>query len=197
MKRVSAILTLFSLLAALVSIAAAPSAAGTATLIGAGYVEGKGVVFTFHITGNVSRSDLRGSVSVDGAGNYGLDCVRVDSETVKCTAPKAVAGHNVVVTWGGSTFWTYVPPIPEPKSYCYSIYDWDAEPTTEWVHYGTYCQDVPAAYDTDIIIWENPDWGLSIYQFLPESPDQEDCLGKRHGDAYYFPWCGTGEHEEE
>lgn len=191
MKRISIFLTVFSLVVALVSIAAAPMAAGTATLIGAGYVEGKGVVFTFHIDGKVSKSDLKGSVRVDGGGNYGLDCVQQDAETVKCTAPKAVAGNDVSVTWGGSTFWTYVAEIPRPKSeYCYAIYDWDAEPATEWVNYGTYCQDAPAAYG-DLIIWDNPAWfGEETYEFLPESPNQDVCLAQRQGDAYYFPVCG-------
>ena len=195
MKRISIILTVFSLLVGLVSVAAAPMAAGTATLIGAGYVEGKGVVFTFHIDGKYSKSDLNGRVHVDGGGDFGLDCVQVDDETVKCTAPKAVAGNDVVVTWGGATFWTNVPEIPDPQSqsqYCYGVYDWDAEPTTDWVNYGTVCQDVPAEY-LDLIIWDNPVWGTWPYVFLPESPDQDNCLAKRHGDAYYFPGCSYPE----
>lgn len=188
MKRISIILTVFSLVVALTTIAAAPMAAGTATLIGAGYVEGKGVVFTFHIDGKVSKSDMKGRVHVEGGGNYSLDCVKQDSETVKCTAPKAVAGNNVSVVWGGFTFWTHVAGIPEGPEYCYLIYDWDGEPTTEWVNYGTYCQDTPAEY-YDLIFWDNPEWGESPYLFLPESPDQDECLAERDGDAYYFPVC--------
>lgn len=190
MKRVSVILTVFSLLAALVSIAAAPLASGTATLIGAGYVDGKGVVFTFQVDGKFSKSDLKGSVQVDGGGNYSLDCVQQDAETVKCTAPKAVAGNDVSVTWGGSIFWTHVAGIPDDPQYCYSIYDWDLEvPTSAWVDYGTYCQDAPAEYD-DTILWYNPGWEAEFeYWFMPESPDQDWCPYDRSGDAYYFPAC--------
>lgn len=191
MKRISIILTICSLLGALVSIAAAPMASGTATLISAVYVEGKGVVFTFQVDGKISRSDLNGGIQVDGGGNYRLDCVKAGDSTVKCTAPKAVAGNNVVVTWGGSVFWAHAPAMPAPKTqYCYAIYDWNDIPNTEWVNYGTYCQDDPAAYG-DFIIWENPTWGDSPYFYLPESPELGVCIAaKRYGDAYYFPGCG-------
>jgi hypothetical protein len=191
MKRISIILTMCSLVIALVSIAAAPMASGTATLISAVFVEGKGVVFTFQVDGKFSKSDLNGGIQVEGGGNYRLDCVKAGDSTVKCTAPKAVAGSNVVITWGGSAFWTHAPAMPAPKAeYCYSIYDWNEDPNTEWVNYGTYCQDDPAMYG-DLIMWENPEWGDSPYLFLPESPEIVSCAAaKRYGDAYYFPLCG-------
>lgn len=197
MKRSAIILAVFSLCVGLVSIAAAPMASGTAYLTGVGYVEGKGVVFTFQVSGKFSRSDLNGSLHVNGGGNYGLDCVRADTETVKCTAVKAVAGHYVVVTWGGSTFWTYVPEIPSPQpQYCYSVYDWDLEdPATEWVNYGTYCQDTPAEYG-DFIIWYNPGWGDEFpYEYLPESPDQDWCPFTQSGNGYYYPLCDPNSYE--
>lgn len=190
MKRVSIILTVFSLVAALLTMAAAPKAGGTATLIGAGYVEGKGVVFTFHVEGKFSKSDLKGRVHVDGGGDYDLDCVKADGETVRCTAQRAVAGHNVVVTWGGAVFWTFVPEVPYDPEYCYAIYDWNLDvPATDWVNAGTYCQDNPAAYG-DLIVWFNPAWGAEfIYEFLPESPNQDWCPYNQTGDAFYFPIC--------
>lgn len=191
MKRISLILMVCSLLVGLVTTAAAPRAAGAVTLIGAGYVEGKGVVFTFHITGNVSKSDLKGSVHVDGGGNYGLDCVKVDSETVKCTAPKAVAGHNVSVTWGGSTFWTYVHGIPDPK-HCYSVWDWWEFTGNEWTDFGPYCLD-EAANPGDIIIYEVPDpagsfeswaefYNVDVTDFCPSPVPY-------NGPAFYYPSC--------
>lgn len=184
MKKVlyTTLVLLAMLFSAVGTAAAAPMAAGTVTLIGAGYVEGKGVVFTFHVDGKVSRSAMKGSVHVDGGGNYGLDCVQQDSDTIKCTAPKAVAGNNVSVTWGGSTFWTHVAGIPDPQ-YCYSVYDYDMEGV--WQDYGPYCQDTPAEY-ADWIEFYNEDWEDSYdYWFLPEGPE---CSGKS-GDAYYFLGC--------
>lgn len=187
-NRFSVVLIVLSLLVALVGVAAAPKAPGAVTLIGAGYVEGKGVVFTFHITGKVSKSDMKGGVTVDGGGNYGLDCVKVDSETVKCTAPKGVAGHDVTVTWGGSTFWTHVAGIPDPK-FCYSVYDYDRYDV--WQDYGPHCQDEPAQY-VDMITYYNPDWDDEYnYWFLPEGPE---CSGIS-GDAFYYWGCPVVEEE--
>jgi hypothetical protein len=112
MKRFSIVLTVFSLVVALVSIAAAPIAARNATLISVVFVNGKGMVFTFQVNGQLSKSELRGSVQVEGGGSYGLSCVQVDDSTVKCIAHQAVADSNVLVTWGGSSVWTHTPKLP-------------------------------------------------------------------------------------
>lgn len=199
-NRFSNVLVILSLLLALVSVAAAPKASGTATLIGAGYVEGKGVVFTFHIDGKFSESDLKGSVTFQGGGNYGLDCVKVDSETVKCTASKAVAGHDVIVTWGGSTFWTHVAGIPSKSSetaqYCYGVWDFWTEEQIEagWVDFGPVCQDEPAE-EGDEFWYTVPEGTYPEQEGSFESPtwfvnDPDACEVPDHGPAYYWaPWC--------
>ena len=191
--RISNVLIVLSLLLALVSVAAAPRAAGAVTLIATGYVEGKGVVFTFHITGNVSKSDMKGGVTVDGGGHYGLDCVKVDSETVKCTAPKAVAGHDVTVIWGGSTFWTHVAGIPNPKAeYCYSVWDWWDFTNNEWTDFGPHCQGEPAN-PGDVITYEVPDpagtfeswaefYDVDVTNYCPSPVPY-------NGPAFYYPSC--------
>lgn len=196
--RVSTVLIVLSLLLALVSVAAAPKASGSATLIGAGYVAGKGVVFTFHIDGKFSNSDLKGSVFVDGGGKYGLDCVKVDSETVKCTAPKAVAGHDVTVMWGGSTFWTHVAGIPDPSTgYCYGVWSyWTPEEFENgWRDFGPHCQDAPAQ-DGDPFTYTVPDgtypWQEgSIEEEVIFFEDPSACeYMPNHGAAYYYDYCG-------
>ena len=193
MKRISIFLTVFSLVVALVSIAAAPMAAGTATLIGAGYVEGKGVVFTFHIDGKVSKSDLKGSVHVNGGGDYGLDCVQQDAETVKCTAPKAVAGNDVSVTWGGSTFWTYVAGIPAPAEntqYCYGVWDYWSFTGWEWVDFGPHCQD-QEAQNGDVLTYSVPDPSGSFEADVVFFEDPSVCSNlPQQGSAYYYDECG-------
>ena len=180
--------TMLFLLAMLVSlvgtVAAAPLSSGNITLLSVEYVPGKGPVFTFSVSGHFSRSDLKGFVHVDGGADFDLSCTQVDESTVKCTTSKKVGGTNAAITWGGSTFWTSVPNAPE---YCYSVYDWDlGSPPSEWVNYGTYCQETQAQYG-DFIIWDNPSWGSWPYEFLPESPDS--CSFYHPGDAYYFPAC--------
>jgi len=185
-KYLITILVLLSMLVIQVgTVAAAPAASGVVTLISVEYVPKKGPVFTFSVSGNFSKSDLKGSLHVEGGADYDLHCTQVDESTVKCNASQKVAGINVSVTWGGSTFWAYVPEAPPPAQYCYNVYDYDLDYV--WQSYGTHCQDTPAQYG-DQIPWYNPDWDDSYDAiFLPEGPS---CSGIVE-DAYYYPYiCG-------
>ena len=187
------LITILALLAMLViqvgSVAAAPASDGTATLVSVSHAE-NGPVFTFNVSGKFSRAELKGSLHVEGGADYNVHCTQVDETTVKCTTSDKVAGVNVSLTWGGSTFWTFVPEAPAaevPSQYCYSVYDWGLE-TPDWVNYGTYCQDAPARYG-DMITWYNPGWeGTYDYEFLPQSPDPEWCPFLQVEDAYYYPY---------
>ena len=182
-KYLITILVLLSMLAFQVGIVfAAPLAAGTVSLVSVQYVPGKGPVFTFHVNGEFSKSDLKGSLHVEGGGDYDLHCTQVDDTTVKCTTSAKVSGVDVSFSWGGSTFWTNVPEAPV---FCYGIYDWNFPDVTAWQHYGTHCQENRASYG-DIISCHNPDWDDSPYVFLPESPV---CPFYQPGDGYYFPAC--------
>src|SRR5215213_5365054 len=186
MKKLSlTALFLLIMLASLVGpAAAAPLSSGSVTLLSVEYVPGKGPVFTFNVSGHFSRSDLKGFVHVEGGADFDLSCTQVDESTVKCTTSKKVGGTNAAIIWGGSTFWTSVPGAPE---FCYGVYDWDLGfPPSEWVNYGTYCQETQAQYG-DFIVWDNPSWGTWPYEFLPESPDS--CSFYHSGNAYYFPAC--------
>ncbi|HSL44317.1 MAG TPA: hypothetical protein VK897_12845 [Anaerolineales bacterium] len=187
-QRFSIILIVLSLLVALVGVAAAPMASGTVQLVGVQYVPHKGPVFTFEVSGKFSRSELKGKVYVQGGGSYNLHCTQLDDSTVKCNASQKVADVNVSLTWGGSTFWTYVPGAPAESNsaateYCYTIYDFDLD--LVWHPYGSHCQDIPAEYDDEIIFY-NPDWEDEyIAVFMPEGPS---CSGL-YERAYYYPYC--------
>lgn len=163
--------------------AAAPLSSGTAVLAKVEYVPGKGPVFTFTVTGKFSKSELKGTMHVEGGADYSLNCAQVDSSTVKCTASKKAAGKNVVISWGGNTFWTYVP--NDPNLNCYLIYDWTPN-IDGWAVYGHHCQPNVAQYG-DTFDWNNPYWGLWTYEFLPASP--VCSFGSHSGDSYYYPWC--------
>ena len=185
-KHLFTILAVLSILAMRVGTAAAASASITLVSVEHGY---KGPVFTFSVSGKFTKAELKGSLHVENGADYTLHCTQVDETTVKCTTSDKVSGVNVVVTWGGSTFWTSVPEAP--PVYCYDVYDWTLPPPPfgAWVNYGTYCQNSPANYG-DIIIWYNPGWEETYpYIFLPESPTGEWCSFYQPGDAYYFPFC--------
>ena len=193
-QRLEIILVVLSLLVALVGVAAAPMAAGTIRLAGVQYVPQKGPVFTFQVTGKFPRSALKGTLKVQGGGSYTLHCTQVDETTVKCTGPQKVGAVNASVTFGGSTFWVFVPGAPqEPEQYCYNIYDWDIDDVfADWKGYGTHCQITPAEYG-ELINWYNPDYEEAFdYEFMPEGPA---CSGIIEN-AYYFQWC-LGDFEEE
>ena len=179
-KSLMALVVVFSMLVTFVgTAAAAPLTSGTTTLVSVEYIPGKGPVFTFSVNGEFSNSELNGSLHIEGGEDFDLHCSQVDSNTVKCTVSKKAAGKNVVLSWGGATFWTSVPVAPE---YCYNVYDYDKSLT--WKNYGTNCQEKAAQYG-DSILWHNPDFNDNLsHIFLKDLP-----CAKLQGDAYYFPKC--------
>ena len=192
MKRISIVLTVFSLVFALVSIAAAPMPAGNATLISVVFVDGKGMVFTFHVDGEFSRSELRGTVHVNDGGSYGLDCVQVDNSTVKCNAPQAVGGSDVVLNWGGFSFWTHTPQLPPPTTYCYNIWDWHDFTDWEWANFGPHCQDEPAQTGDQITYTApDPDGSFDATAWYSNGKYTE-CQIQNNGPAYYKFKCLDG-----
>ncbi len=193
MKKV--LLTTLFLLAMLVSligtVAAAPLSSGTITLLSVEYVPGKGPVFTFHVSGQFSKSDLKGFVHVEGGEDFEVTCTQVDDETVKCGTSKAAAGKNVSITWGGSTFWASVPVATEPAApeYCYSIWDWWDFTDYEWTDFGPHCQETPAqAFDE---LTYSPDGIEEGWVVFFDEDVSDYCLYPvpYNGPAYYFPWC--------
>lgn len=191
-KYVLTILVVVSMLVMLVgTVAAAPLAAGTATLVGVQYVPGKGPVFTFSVSGKFSKADLKGSLQVEGGANFDLHCTKVDDSTVTCTASKKVAGENVALFWGGGTFWAHVPAAP--LEFCYSVWDWWEFTDFEWTDFGPHCQPDPANAG-DTITYTVPDPSGS-FESDPVEFFDEDVSGNcdpavpYEEPAYYYPGC--------
>jgi len=185
------ILSLLSMLVMPIEVAAAPMASGTATLVSVEYVPGKGPVFIFTVSGKFSRSNLKGSLHVEGGANYGLYCTQVDEVTIKCNTSQKVSGVNVSFSWGGFTFWTYVPEAPVPQN-CYSIWDWWDFTNNEWTDFGPYCQDTPAN-EWDFIAYDvpHPEGSFESWVIFFEEDVSEYCPSPvpYDGPAYYFPLC--------
>lgn len=147
------------------------------------------VIFIFQVSGKISKSNLNnGYVQVQGGDDYNLHCNQIDERTVQCTTSKKVGGKNVVIGFASTKFWTYVPE-PKPIAECYNIYDWDDSfNPTQWVLYGTYCQEYPAQ-DGDEIIWVNP-YLLPPYVYKYSSTAQPSwCTWAGMGPGYYYPFC--------
>lgn len=100
-----------SVLAILTSMAAAPMKGRVISLDQVRNDMHGGVTFIFSVSGHFSKPELKGIVQVQGEdANYKLYCSQVEKTKVRCTTSKKVGGKNVVVTFGGSSFWTRVPP---------------------------------------------------------------------------------------
>lgn len=190
MKLITILVVLSMLLTFAGATSAAPLSSSALTLVSA-TAGMNGTVFIFNVSGEFSKSELKGAVHVEGGDDYVIHCNQVDDETVRCTAPFKVQG-NVVVTFGGSTFWTYIKPFTK---YCYTVYDWNPPPPpfVDWVVAGTYCQRVPAESGQELLNWYNPAWGAAFdYVFLPESPTPCSFLTSPtlvQEDAFYFTFC--------
>ncbi len=182
MKKMQFVLVSLALLAMLTSVAAAPLAI---SLIQVRNDAGGSVVFVFKVSGQFSSAQLKGTVHVNGDDlNFPLNCVQKDETTVQCTTSKNAGGKNVVVTFGGSKFWTDVPEAAAPQSqFCNNIYVW-APPEGDgfsWVlvTLTRHCQNTPANYGDILLNVYSPYWdSYDDYEFLPSCDYQT-------ADGYY------------
>ena len=177
----------------LTSLAAAPLAGSAISLVEVRTDPAGGVIFIFNVSGEFSRSELKGFVEVQGAdANYDLHCTQKDATTVHCTTSRKTGGQNVVVTFGGATFWTYVPdsrPLPSSCQYEYFVYDWtefELSTSTAWESFHTFCTDTPAQ-DGDVIssnLWD----GIFTYdyEYFSTGVDNAYCGWANPGAGYYY-----------
>jgi hypothetical protein len=112
MKKMQFVLVALAVLAMVTSVAAAPVVPGhgSTALIQVRNDPGGSVTFVFRVEGQLPKSQLHGAVHVNGEdANFPLSCVQKDDTTVQCTTSRNAGGKNVVVTFGGASFWTDVP----------------------------------------------------------------------------------------
>jgi hypothetical protein len=188
MKKARSILLVLSIVAMLVGIAAAPLADATAiALIEVRNDPHGGVIFVFDVNGRFTKPELKGRVEVQGEdANYDMGCSQVDTTTVQCTVSRKTGGKNVVIFFGGSVFWAYVP-VAAPTQFCYNAYDLPYPPEGgALVAFTAYCQDTTANYG-DVITLYNPDWDFTYdYEFMPQSPA---CYNTIIENAFYWNRC--------
>jgi hypothetical protein len=174
MKKMQFVLIVLAVLAMLANIAAAPLAI---SLIQVRNDAGGGAVFVFRVNGQFSPAQLKGTVHVNGEDiNFPLYCVQKDETTVQCTTSRNAGGNHVVVTFGGSKFWTDVPEAAAPQ-YCYNVYDdSSARYGRSFYLLTSYCQDTPALYN-DMIKLDIVNHGVfDIYTFSHgANPINEDA----------------------
>ena len=152
-----------------------------------------GITFTFKVNGEFSADELAsGFVQVSGGDAFPLYCSQTAPDEVVCHTSKKVAGHDVVVGFGGARFWTDVPAewvapgtCAEGYGYWYPVYDFDQSPgQTDFVYWGDYCTDAePAAFDV-ILLDGAPSNGGVAFAFLTEAGQ----LGSWSPGLPYYDW---------
>lgn len=186
MKKMKYVGLFLSLLAMLVSIAAAPLAGSAISLVEVRNDPDGGIMFVFQVEGQFPRSELKGYVHVQGGDDYPVYCAQVSETQVNCSTSRKTAGQNVSITFGGATFWNRVP--ESRPLYCYNVWDY---PLAGAVNEGevlgkidsevqtTHCQGTKAKYG-DIVNIYNPVYKAPYdYEFLP------GCVGIVE-DAYWM-----------
>lgn len=147
--------------------------------------------FVFRVTGEFSKEELESGFVKVGGENFPLYCAQQDEDTVVCHTSKAAAGNDVVVGFGGASFWDRVPEQGPAQQFCYPVYDWENagfDFPTGWALQGTNCQDTEAQFG-DFINFYAPDYSSYYdYEYLPG----DFCGWANPGEAYYYPFCPGG-----
>ena len=110
-KRTILILTLISIVAMVAGTAMAPAEGRSVRYLGARFVSGKGPVFLFEYTGNISKAELRSAHAI-GSNGMALNAHCVDKKDVNqivCTVAGSKKYSDVELYFMGQGFWASVP----------------------------------------------------------------------------------------
>ena len=180
--------TLFVLVALLAMTTGAAFAGSALELVEVRNDEGV-PTFVFRVTGEFSQEELENGFVKVGGEDFPLYCAQQDEDTVVCHTSKAAAGNEVVVGFGGASFWDRVPEQgPGQQQYCYNIYDWNdvGSSATAWFAWGVNCQDEPANIG-DSIYFDTPLFFPEDYFFFPNTGGA--CGWADPGEGYYYTGC--------
>lgn len=79
-----------------------------------------GIVFIFNFEGNLSKSELTGSVKTNSGDEYPLYCWKLDDHTLRCTSSKKMAGQgDIAISLAGRVF-SAKAPNERPDAHSYS-----------------------------------------------------------------------------
>lgn len=177
-------ISIFILAAFLFASAGPAFAAGerSISLISAGVVPGKGVVFNFKIKGDF---DSFGGFATIAGQEFRLICKVKDDGDLSCTMNQGggqYVGQIAQISLNGYAFSAVI----RPGTYCYSVYDYELGNPSVWEFIGTHCQDY-SAENGDIIEFYN-DYGYDDwFEYKYMDPSILPCVD--YGPGYYYPFC--------
>lgn len=188
-KSAKLFLSVFILAAFLFASVSPALAAGerSITFLGAGFVYGKGVVFTFEVKGDF---DSFGGTARIGGQDFRLICVFRDDGVLSCTMSQGgykFIGQTAQINLNGYAFSGVI----RPGNFCYNVFDWNkpeysGDEESYWMWLGIHCQSTPAEYG-DMIEYTSEAWGTDWpYTYVPGDL-VFDFTGETWGDGYYYP----------
>ncbi len=179
-KLLFASLTVFSMLAMTTGAAfAAAPASGSAISV----IEVRRDAIIFSVSGDFSQSELHsGSIQIQGGDQFTLHCGQPSDGIVNCSIPLQALGKNVVINFGGSTFFELV-----PAALCYNVYDYTYGNTSVWQTIGENCQNSPAQVGDTIEFYNGFGWN-EYYDYDFMDPSTLPCVD--FGAGYYYNSCG-------
>ena len=161
-------------------VAAAAGGGKSISLVDAQYITGKGVVFTFNVTGDFKQG-FGGSVKIGGVSFNLTDCKMKDDGTLACVGAQGLAqfvGQVANVTINGFSSSGFI----RTAKNCYFVYDYDKN--FIWGALGKHCQDKNPSIG-DWILFPNPAFGDNLPHYY--LPDGVTCY--HNGKGYYYPAC--------
>lgn len=177
-------MSIFILAAFLFASAGPAFAAGerSISLLSAGVVPGKGVVFNFKIKGDFDS--FGGFVTIAGQ-EFRLNCNIKDDGNVSCTMDQGgsqYAGQTAQISLNGYAFTAVI----KPGTYCYPVYDYNFYDESIWELIGTHCQDSSAENGDVIEFYNDFEWD-ELYDYMYMDPSELPCVD--FGAGFYYPSC--------
>jgi len=152
------------------------------SLLSAGVVFGKGVVFNFKIKGDF---DSFGGFATIAGQEFRLSCNIKDDGDLSCTMDQGgsqFVGQTAQISLNGYAFSAVI----RPGTYCYPVYDYVLGNESVWQLIGTHCQN-NSAQNGDIIEFYN-DYGWDdFFDYMYMDPSQLQCVD--FGAGFYYPNC--------
>lgn len=179
-KSVKFLTSVFILAAFLFASAGPAFAAGerSISLLSAGVVPSKGVVFNFKVNGDFDS--FNGFATIAGQ-KFRLICNVKDNGDLSCTMNQGgsrYAGQTAQISLNGYAFTAVI-----SGTYCYPVYDYDT--SAVWGQLGTHCQD-SSAETGDMMVFYNYQYN-TWFPYMYMDPSQLLCVD--FGAGFYYPWC--------
>lgn len=187
LRVVSVVIVVLVAFSGLAVVPVAAKASRSITLINVAFIQRKGYVFKFNVSGDFQAKEFQGAAVYLSGNRYNLDCHPTDRGGLNCVAGDGLPkfpGRTVQGAVAGFTF-SAVLPVPV-RIYCLPIFDYD--PSSVWGKIGSHCAGSPDDLE-DSIKYYNPAWGSSFTYYHYNDGNEVQCdtpPAPSWGQGYYY-----------